>query len=227
MSELILRTCRADGTSPSEYANGFRWPAVGEEAVAPDWDSTPECGHGLHGLLRGCGDAGLLDWSADALWIAAEVDEWVEIDGKVKAPRARVVARGDRKAVTDVLVARYPGLPVVGAFATAGDDGTATAGDDGTATAGYRGTATAGYRGTATAGEYGTATAGDDGTATAGAGGEIRIRWWDGTRYRLAVGYVGEDGIEADTPYVVRDGKLTRAATARRSSPAVAGRSEG
>ena len=76
--------------------------------------------------------------------------------------------------------------------------------------AGYAGTATAGYAGTATAGVYGTATAGDYGTATAGCGGEIRIRWYDGKRHRLAVGYVGEDGIEANVPYVVRDGQLVK-----------------
>ena len=52
--------------------------------------------------------------------------------------------------------------------------------------------------------------AGDEGTATAGYRGEIRIRYHDGTRYRLAVGYVGEDGIEADTPYVVSGGKLVK-----------------
>jgi hypothetical protein len=119
--------------------------------------------------------------------------------------------------------------------ATAGDCGTATAGDCGTATSGYRGTATAGNGGTATAGNYGAATAGDCGTATAGdcgtatagdcgtatAGdcgtatsgdcGEIRIRWHDDTRYRLAVGYVGEGGIEPDVAYRCDDsGKLVR-----------------
>jgi hypothetical protein len=49
----------------------------------------------------------------------------------------------------------------------------------------------------------GTATAGDDGTATAGVRGEIRIRFYDAKneRYRTKVGYIGEDGIEADTPY--------------------------
>ena len=108
-----------------------------------------------------------------------------------------------------------------GGTATAGDDGTATAGHRGTATAGHRGTATAGHRGTATAGDdgtatagdggtataghRGTATAGDDGTATAGDGGILSIRWWDGNgnRHRIAVGYVGEDGIEANKPYRV------------------------
>ena len=94
--------------------------------------------------------------------------------------------------------------------ATAGYAGTATAGDDGTATAGDDGTATAGYAGTATAGTRGTATAGTRGTATAGYAGTVTIRWWDGAtqRYRLTVGYVGEGGIEPNTPYRVEDGKL-------------------
>ena len=91
--------------------------------------------------------------------------------------------------------------------ATAGNYGTATAGEGGTATAGYRGTATAGYRGTATAGKSGTATAGESGTATAGESGEIRIQWWDSKaqRYRTKIGYVGEDGIKADTAYKLND----------------------
>ena len=88
-------------------------------------------------------------------------------------------------------------------MATAGDYGTATAGVVGTATAGCDGTATAGDRGTATAGDHGTATAGDRGTATAGDHGTIRIEYWD-TRRRTLVGYVGEDGIKADTPYRVK-----------------------
>ena len=75
----------------------------------------------------------------------------------------------------------------------------------GTATAGDAGTATAGYAGTATAGARGTATAGDDGTATAGDDGEIRIRYYDPkhNRYRTAVGYIGEDGLEPNTAYIL------------------------
>lgn len=96
-------------------------------------------------------------------------------------------------------------------MATAGDGGTATAGDRGTATAGAFGKASVGDRGTATAGLLGTATAGIGGTATAGALGIVRIEWWDGKRVRLAIGYVGEDGILPDTPYRVVGGKLVRA----------------
>jgi hypothetical protein len=99
--------------------------------------------------------------------------------------------------------AGYRGTATAGycGTATAGHSGTATAGDGGTATAGDGGTATAGYGGTATAGYCGTATAGYCGTATAGYGGTLVIKWYDGARYRMAVGYVGEAGIVAGKPY--------------------------
>ena len=132
---------------------------------------------------------------------------------------ARVTA-GDKGTAT----AGYRGTATAGDWgvataggrgtATAGDVGTATAGDRGTATAGDMGTATAGDWGTATAGYRGTATAGDGGTATAGGRGTICIRWWDSDarRYRTAVGYVGEDGIEPNVPYRVEGrGVLVRA----------------
>ena len=59
------------------------------------------------------------------------------------------------------------------------------------------------YRGTATAGDCGTATAGDRGT--------IQIKYYDGNRYRFAVGYVGEDGIEPNVAYRVDGGQLVKA----------------
>jgi hypothetical protein len=124
---------------------------------------------------------------------------------------------GDKQAVTvgalGTATAGYSGTATAGhsgtataghsGTATAGDRGTATAGEGGTATAGYRGTATAGEGGTATAGYRGTATAGEGGTATAGDRGTIVIRWYDteNARYRTVVGYVGEDGIEANVAY--------------------------
>jgi hypothetical protein len=107
----------------------------------------------------------------------------------------------------------FKGTATVGDYgtATAGDGGTATAGKWGTATAGFRGTATAGDEGTATVGDYGTATAGDFGTATAGDRGIIQIRYWYGNRYRVKVGYIGENGLEAGVPYVLNDeGKFVR-----------------
>ena len=46
----------------------------------------------------------------------------------------------------------------------------------------------------------------------AGQSGCFALAWHDGTRNRIVVGYVGEDGIKADTWYRVEDGKLVEAA---------------
>jgi hypothetical protein len=285
---LILRTCNSDGKSHG----GFQWPKSGP-VEAPDWDPKAVCGYGLHGFLWGAGDGSLADWSEDAVWVVAEVEKAsvVDLQGKVKFPRAEVVFYGPRDQAVKLMQEKAPvGTPVIGGTATAGDSGTATAGyagtatagirgtatagDSGTATAGDSGTATAGYAGTATAGDSGTATAGDSGTATAGirgtatagyagtatagdsgtatagyagtatagdsgtatagdsgtatagirgtatagirgtatAGieGTLSIRWWDGKRYRTAIFYVGEDGIEPNTPYHCENGKAVK-----------------
>jgi hypothetical protein len=210
---LVLRTCAADMSAHG----GFIWPESGP-VECPDWDPEPVCGNGLHGALWGEGDGNLLSWEPDAKWLVVEVlaTDVVELDGKVKFPRGEVVYCGTRQGATELI--QRPGRAVIGGSVTAGDRGTATAGDRGTATAGYRGTATAGgygtatagYGGTATAGGYGTATAGERGTATAGNDGIINLSWWDGTRRRVVIGYVGEDGIKPNVPYVVKDGKLVR-----------------
>jgi hypothetical protein len=133
------------------------------------------------------------------------------VGGKATAGVDGTATAGDRGKAT----AGYYGTATAGVRgkATAGDYGTATAGvygkatagDRGKATAGDYGTATAGVGGTATAGYYGKATAGYYGTATAGVGGILHIRYWGGNRYRLAIFYVGEDGIEPNTPYRLND----------------------
>ena len=197
----MLKTVNADFTSHG----GFRWPRRGK-VVAPDWDPEPVCGGGLHGLLWGEGDGRLLDWSDDAVWLVCKIDADTAVDlgGKIKVPEATVAHAGTRKTATAFLAAHAPGRSIVG--------GTATARDFGTATAGYGGTATAGHRGTATAGLGGTATAGHGGTATAGDGGTIVVRWQDGNRWRLAVGYIGEADLEPNVPYRCDDnGRLVRA----------------
>ncbi|HHQ9477730.1 TPA: protein YdhT, partial [Enterobacter roggenkampii] len=38
-----------------------------------------------------------------------------------------------------------------------------------------------------------------------GEGGCASVPWYDGSRTRIAVAYVGENGIEANTPYYVND----------------------
>ena len=179
----ILRSCAADMTS---RGGTFTWPASGMVEAA-DWKPTKVCGNGLHGFLNGDGDGSLASFHPDAKWLVAEIDEWIDLDGKVKFPRAKVVFCGDRHSAPAFLAEQGIKGVIVG----------------GTATAGYGGTATAGYGGTATAGYGGTATAGYGGTATAGVSGTVQVKWWDGqaSRYRIATGYVGEQGIEANRPY--------------------------
>ena len=186
MSDFLLKTVHADGAA----RGGFQWPLdEGAEVIAPDWDPTPVCGGGLHGLLNGAGNGGLIDWSTDAVWIVAEIPDGetvVDLDGKVKVRRCIVRHVGDKTSAPEFLAAHGHTEGVVA----------------GTATAGHHGTATAGHRGTATAGHRGTATAGNDGT--------IILAWWDCDlgRRRWVVGEVGIDGIVADTPYRVVDGAL-------------------
>jgi hypothetical protein len=168
---LILKTVNAGMTS----FGGFRWPKQGAVKCG-DWKPVKECGNGLHGLLWGCGDGSLINWSSDAVWLifSAYEKDVVDIDThKVKVPRGVVVHCGTRESATEYLVKHGAKGSIVGS--------TATAGDMGTATAGYRGTATAGYRGI------------------------FILRWFDGKTYNLAVGKVGEDGIKANTPYRVDD----------------------
>ena len=182
----VLRTCAADGTS---HHGNFTWPKKGEVAC-PDWDPSPRCGGGLHGLLDGLGDGGLLDWSDDAIWQVVRVarSEVVDIDGsKVKFPKGTVVVSGTRQEAVDYMVAK--GLAGVPAS-----------------------TVTAGYHGTATAGDHGTATAGDCGTATAGEDGVIAIPRWDGKRFTMHIAEVGGEGLEPNVAYRLDgDGNFVKA----------------
>jgi len=54
--------------------------------------------------------------------------------------------------------------------------------------------------------------AGGGARVKSGKGGCFALTWHDGTRNRIVVGYVGEDGIKADTWYRVEAGKLVEAA---------------
>lgn len=173
----MLRTCNKDLSS----RGGFQWKDFGVVSC-DDWSEVAECGRGLHGLLWGQGDGLLLNWNEDAKWVVAEVtaNSIVDLYGKVKFPKCKVVYCGAKKGAVALISLFAPaGTVVVGGTATAGDGGTAIAGYGGTAIAGYRGTATAGYRGTAI------------------------IKHWDSIagRYRMVLLYPGENGIKANVKY--------------------------
>ena len=179
----VLRTCAADMTS---HNGRFRWPESGPVAL-PDWDPKPECGNGLHGFLRGEGDGRLASFAPDAKWLVVKVRlaDVIDLAGKVKFPRGVVVFCGDRAGATALIKKKHPRATIVGGTSTSGDCGTSTSGDYGTSTSGFRGTSTSG----------------DCGTSMAGENGILVIRFWDGRRDRLVVGYVGEGGIKAGVKY--------------------------
>ena len=182
MSRRYVYVLRSDRPSGKSYG-GFRWPGSGP-VEAPDWNDRAECGGGLHGLLWGCGYAGMLSdpSSSETRWRVVKVAaaDVIDLGGKVKFPRGEVVYFGDRDGALALLDRRGASdKPVVYAARTAGDYGTATAG----------------YYGTATAGDYGI----------------IQIKRWNVSRYRIVTGYIGEDGLLPNVAYRLDDaGRFVR-----------------
>ncbi len=213
---------------------------VGAIVECSDWNPAPICGGGLHGLFLGQGDQSLLSFFRDDIGIVFEaLGDIIALDGKIKCPRARVLFIGPLLECC-LYIARQTGccnLPLLtcsqtgysGTATQTGYGGTATqTGDSGTATqTGFNGFAIqAGDHGLAVqkgncgtavqTGRNGSARVDGDGSvamsfnrAMAGPGGIIAIRYYE-DRWRLVVGYVGEDGIKPDTWYVVKNGKLER-----------------
>jgi hypothetical protein len=214
--------------------NGFKWPNEGDVG-APDWDPEPKCGKGLHGLLHGCGDAGLLYNNTKAKWLVVKVLKGTSIDlkGKVKFPKGTVVYAGTREEAVKIIAEAYPEEPVVFAVRHSGDNGASisgyrgtsasgnygasisgdcgtsisgdygksVSGDYGKSTSGNGGTSISGVDGTSTSGNFGTSISGYRGTSAAGIGGTLIIKWYDSSRSRTAVAYVGENGIKPNVAY--------------------------
>ena len=165
--KYALKTVSKNMTSFAVNANGFKWPKRGRVACK-DWNDRQECGGGLHALLNGEGDAGLLSWELDSVWLVLAIPDTVKIIdliGKVKFPKCSVIFSGDRKGATDLIYKKTKAQRIVGYTATAGDEGTATAGDKAI----------------------------------------IQLRYWDGDRYRVAIGYIGEGGLEPGVKYKLDD----------------------
>jgi len=92
MKKLILRKCRLNGIS----SHGFCYGNVGDVVTAPDWDPTPKCGGGLHGLLEADGEWLLLEGQQ---WLVIEADEKdiVRIgDDKCKFRTGKILYRGNK-----------------------------------------------------------------------------------------------------------------------------------
>ena len=186
---LILRTCGPGG----EAYGGFVWPLlVGAEVVAPDWDPERSCGHGLHGLLWGEGGAEYLSDADSSVWMVLEApaDSVVDIDGKVKVPRCRIVHIGKRGDAVSYLLEHGGGDKAVcfarkqggdhstltggvGSTITGGAGSAITGGDGSTITGGDHSTLTGGYLATLTGGDHSTLTGGGGSTLTGGVGSTI------------------------------------------------------
>ena len=226
----ILRTCAADMTS----RDGFVWPREGKIA-ARDWAATASCGNGLHGFLWGEGDGSLADWRANAVWVVARVEQWIDLGDKVKFPDAEVIFAGSRHDATGRIIEIGARGAVIGCTLTGGYGSTLTGGYRSTLTGGYGSTLTGGHGSTLTGGDRSTLTGGDGSTLTGGdgstltggdrstltggdrstlTGGEYSTltgKWLDGLRYRIAVAYVGEGGIEPGVAYRIVNGKFEAA----------------
>ncbi|HEY0623145.1 hypothetical protein [Sphingomonas sp.] len=185
---LVLRTSDKDGRS--YHTPTFQWPESGR-VIAPDWDPSPRCGNGLHGLLWGEGGSGYLTFHPDSRWQVVEIDEYVQASSdKVKYPEGRVVFSGTQEEATRYIYERAPagtcvvGVSLTGGYGstltggnrstlTGGYGSTLTGGDDSTLTGGNRSTLTGGNRSTLTGGNRSTLTGGDDSTLTGGYGSTL------------------------------------------------------
>ena len=202
---LILRS-----NNPNLKSHGgFQWPESGP-VECPDWDPQAECGTGLHGFLWGQGNMSLSKRSHDAKWLVVEVntDDIVNLDGKVKFPKGNVIYCGTWWTACAIVRQEYLKRPVkkqkrkiaTGRFGHAAATGrfghAAATGDSGHAAA--------------TGDSAVAASLNNRGHAKAGENGTIIIAWIETSsiRRRIAVGYVGENGIKADTWYRVAQGKL-------------------
>ena len=153
--------------------NGFKWKQRGR-VVAPDWKDTLECGNGLHAFLFGEGDGSLANWSEDAKWLILQIDtrKTKILDLKGKIKfRECLVVYCGNRETATQKIKELGGRAIIG--------------------------------GTSISGYGGTSTSGDGGTSISGDGGTILIKWWDSTnnRYRIEIGYVGENGIEPNKKY--------------------------
>ena len=196
ITALVLRCCAADMSSQ----NGFIWPGVGGIATAPDWIDNKECGSGLHGWLYGQGDHSSSTYWEDAnsKWLVVEVAESSirMLGGKCKFPSGKVVFVGSKVAAAAYIIAKEPraaSVAVIGAVLEVGERGAVQGGD--------LSVLTGGYFAKMTGGNSAKMTGGDSATMSGGYFAVMHFLYWDGKRRRTVVGYVGEDGIEANVAY--------------------------
>ena len=147
---LVLRTNDENNQSRGK----FQYPTTGY-IEAPDWERTNECGNGLHGALKGVGNAGLFNWNNNAIWMVLEVKETeiIDLEDKVKFKGGNVVYCGDRQEATQLLYNVYGNVGIIGLIYHSHKKEPIVGG--------YGSTITSGNRSTLTGGDYSKLTGGD------------------------------------------------------------------
>jgi hypothetical protein len=163
----ILRCNAPDLTSK----NQFQWVSQGP-VEAPDWQPINKCGNGLQGWLWGEGNHTVSNHGDNqkAVWLVAAV--WlvdvIDLEGKVKFPRAWVVYSGNRDEATREIVKLGSKKPVMFVNLTAGDNESLVGGFQARLTGGDYSTNKGGDRSTNTGGDGSTNKGGDYSTNTGG-----------------------------------------------------------
>ena len=154
---LVLRTC--DQNMKSNFGQ-FLWPREGY-VEATDWDETKRCGHGLHGLLWAEGNIDLLysrfnNIHSIPVWIVADVidEDIIDLDDKVKFPKANVIYAGDRQTAL-ALIYKYAPENVKKNMSLIYDNNRAEVGNKGFAVSNFNGISIGGNQSVAISGLYG------------------------------------------------------------------------
>jgi ribosome-associated protein YbcJ (S4-like RNA binding protein) len=170
----ITKSVNADLTC--NYDGSFQYPSCGS-VEAPDWKPEAKCGNGLHGFLWGEGYGGLAELGENSKWLLIRVDVkdgFVELNGKVKFRRGKVVFVGSCAEVAEELK-KY--LPTDRVYSVIGS--------------------------TLTGGCCSTLTGGDGSTLTGGDGATLSILYYNvkKNKWRRKFAVVGEDGIKPNVQY--------------------------
>ena len=214
---LVIRTCKKDGTSYGD----FKYPLqVGGMVSAPDWVANKACGNGLHGLLDGLGDWGLVPIGEDRVWqvLGVKRSECVDLGGdKVKFPRARELYVGLMGGAMKMIQAAS-----IDAIKAAAKGNTATGYSGHAAATGDSGHAAAtGDRGHAAAtGPHSCAVSlGIYGTAEGAIGTWLTLAYWEENKdykwelKKVVTQQIDGKKLKPDTPYKLsKTGKFVRAA---------------
>lgn len=220
---FVVRTCDKE----MKGYGGFPWPESGCVEAPEKWDEAwgpkpskfiggfqkdVDCGGGLHGIAGVTDDWGLLNWDieAKAPIVRTEKSELLQVSGKVKF-RFGIVEK-----VTSLAAALCEVICTAMKINQQVEQISKDAGHYKIASGDYSQLAASGADSKlAASGDYSKlAASGEDSVvvsaslgcwAKAGESGAIALTWHDGNRYRVAVAYVGEGGIEPDTYYKLND----------------------